>query len=103
MRSKKNGKKQEDKNIKKEKQLSFLIQINNKALPQEKTPAKLKKACYLSRPVSGLFFDNLIKRNLIDVKTAGEICGVTPKTIHNWVSLRSIPYIKIGRKVMFSS
>ena len=50
---------------------------------------------------SGLFFDNRIKKNLIDVETIGKIFGVTPKTIHNWVYLRSIPYIKVGRKVMF--
>ena len=48
---------------------------------------------------SDVFFENRI--NLIDVETVGKICGVSPKTIHNWVYLRSIPYIKLGRKLMF--
>ena len=38
---------------------------------------------------SDVFFDNRIK-NLIDVETVGKICGVSPKTIHNWVYLRSM-------------
>ena len=53
------------------------------------------------KPLSGLLFENQIDNNLIDVETVGKICGVSPKTIHNWVYLRLIPHIKLGRKVMF--
>ena len=45
-----------------------------------------------------LLFDNLIK-----LETVSEILEVAPKTIHNWVYLRKIPYVKVGRKVMFRS
>ena len=44
-------------------------------------------------------FDNQIE--LISVKTVAEMLGLAPKTIHNWVYLRKIPYVKRGRKVMF--
>ena len=46
--------------------------------------------------VSGLLFDNLI-----NLETVSEILGVAPKTIHNWVYLRKVPYVKVGQKVMF--
>ena len=46
-----------------------------------------------------LFFLNKI--NLISVKTVAEMLGLAPKTIHNWVYLRKIPYVKCGHKVMF--
>ena len=39
--------------------------------------------------------------NLISVKTVAEMLGVAPKTIHNWVYLRKIPYVKYSHKVMF--
>ena len=39
--------------------------------------------------------------NLISVKTVAELLGVAPKTIHNWVYLRKIPYVKCGQKVLF--
>ena len=39
--------------------------------------------------------------NLIGVKTVAEMLGLAPKTIHNWVYLRKIPYVKCGQKVMF--
>ena len=39
--------------------------------------------------------------NLISVKTVAERLGVAPKTIHNWVYLHKIPYVKVGQKVMF--
>ena len=39
--------------------------------------------------------------NLVSVETVAEMLGLAPKTIHNWVSLRKIPYMKYGRKVMF--
>ena len=39
--------------------------------------------------------------NLINVKTVAEGLGVAPKTVHNWVYLRRIPYVKVGLKVLF--
>ena len=39
--------------------------------------------------------------NLISVKTVAELLGVAPKTVHNWVYLRKIPYVKCGQKVLF--
>ena len=59
--------------------------------------ANLTRAAKTGQPeVSGLFFDNLI-----NLETVSEILGVAPKTIHNWVYLRRIPYVKVGQKVMF--
>ena len=46
-----------------------------------------------------LLFEN--RTYLISVKTVAEMLGLAPKTIHNWVSLRKIPYVKCGHKVMF--
>ena len=43
----------------------------------------------------------LLFDNLINVKTVAEWLGVAPKTIHNWVYLRKIPYVKVGQKVLF--
>ena len=45
----------------------------------------------------------LLFENLISVKTVAEMLGLAPKTIHNWVHLRKIPYVKCGQKVMFRS
>ena len=39
--------------------------------------------------------------NLINVETVAESLGVAPKTVHNWVYLRKIPYVKCGQKVLF--
>ena len=39
--------------------------------------------------------------NLIDVETTAEVLGIAPKTIRKWVSIRYIPYVKVGRRVMF--
>ena len=57
----------------------------------------LRKAAKNGQPdISGLLFDNLI-----NLETVSEILGVAPKTIHNWVYLRKVPYVKVGQKVMF--
>ena len=80
-------------------QLNFLDCDNALGLSQTKKQVKLKKAGHSSQPdASGLLFDNLI-----NLETVSEILGVAPKTIHNWVYLRRLPYIKVGRKVMFCS
>ena len=39
--------------------------------------------------------------NLISVETVAEALGLAPKTIRNWVSARRIPFVRVGRKVMF--
>ena len=80
-------------------QLNFFDCDNALRLSQTKKQVKIKKAGRSSQPdTSGLLFDNLI-----NLETVSEILGVAPKTIHNWVYLRRIPYIKVGRKVMFCS
>ncbi len=43
-----------------------------------------------------LFFENLIT---ID-ELAAEL-GIAPKTIRNWVALRKIPFIRLGRRTLF--
>ena len=63
-----------------------------------------EKASELKTPVENLsnrdlLFDNQI--HLISVKTVAEMLGIAPKTIHNWVYLHKIPYVKCGQKVMF--
>ena len=50
-------------------------------------------------PKEEKLFDNQI--NLVSVKIVAEMLGLAPKTIHNWVYLRKIPYVKCGQKVMF--
>ena len=55
-----------------------------------------KQAVEEQNPRKDLFFENLVS-----VEIVAEMLGLAPKTIHNWVSLRKIPYVKCGRKVMF--
>ena len=66
-----------------EKKISEIIPL------KENTPA-------VQSPEKELLFDNLIT-----VKTVAEMLGVAPKTVHNWVSLRKVPFVKCGQKVMF--
>ena len=63
-------------------------------LPDTTKECKLKTLS--SEKEKDLLFDNLIS-----VKTVSEMLGIAPKTIHNWVYLRKIPYMKVGQKVMF--
>ena len=81
--------------MKKDKQLRLLTRSNVIKLSKSKKRTKLKKAGSSSRP-SGLLFDNLI-----NVETTAEVLGVAPKTVRKWVSIRFIPYLKVGRRVMF--
>ena len=39
--------------------------------------------------------------NLIDVENVAEVLGVAPKTIRKWVSIRFIPFVRVGRRVLF--
>ena len=68
---------------------------------QEKSETNFLKDTSLKAetPKEDLLFDNSI--HLVSVKTVAELLGLAPKTIHNWVSLRKIPYVKCGQKVMF--
>ena len=68
----------------------------SKDLSKKSSESKLKVSACGSKPPQAVFFDNLIS-----VKTVAERLGLAPKTIHNWVYLRKIPYVKCGHKVMF--
>ena len=67
-------------------------------LKQTSKQAKVKAPSFLEQETSEKrqLFDNLIS-----VKTVAEWLGVAPKTIHNWVYLHKIPYVKVGQKVLF--
>ena len=79
----------------KQQQLRLLTRSDARELSQSKKRAKIKTAGRPSRP-SGLLFDKLI-----DVETTAEVLGVAPKTVRKWISIHYIPYVKIGRRVMF--
>ena len=84
---------------KKTKPTSLLTQSNVKGLLLTKEQLKLKIAGIPSRSSGdkpAVFFDNLI-----NVETTAEVLGVAPKTIRKWVSIRFIPYLKLGSRVMF--
>ena len=63
---------------------------------------KLKKSvCGVHRSFGqkkpqAVFFDNLIS-----IEELADYIGVSQKTIRNWVALRSIPFLRIGRKTFF--
>ena len=86
----------------KEKQkLRLLTRSNAVQLSKPKRKARINKAgkMVISRPdaqVSGGFIDNLI-----DVENVAEVLGVAPKTIRKWVCIRFIPFVRVGRRVMF--
>ena len=68
----------------------------SKDLSKKASLSKLKESACGEKQPQAVFFDNLIS-----VKTVAERLGLAPKTIHNWVYLRKIPYVKCGHKVMF--
>ena len=72
-----------------------LEEVKTEEKPLEETPP------IVHSPKEELLFDNQI--HLIGVKAVAEMLGLAPKTIHNWVYLRKIPFVKCGQKVMFSS
>ena len=39
--------------------------------------------------------------NLITIEELADYIGVSQKTIRNWVAMRSIPFLRIGRKTFF--
>ena len=83
-----------------EKRVSLLTRGDFKGLHLTKKEHKLKMSRFddkrSSYNKSGVFFENLI-----NVETTAEVLGVAPKTIRKWVSLRFIPYIKLGSRVLF--
>ena len=79
---------------KKEKEINLkTLSLENKTQDKKISRVKtLNKNC----PNKGLLFDNLM-----DVEIVAEVLGLAPKTIRNWVSARRIPFVRVGRKVMF--
>jgi len=88
-------------------QLRLLTHDDTTRLPKFKRKARLKKADreLVSRPDAikalGEFFDNRIFDDLLTVEELAVIFGLAPQTIRNWVALRKIPYVKIGRRRFF--
>ena len=89
---------------KKIKQLEFKAQVNNskhsrhlKSWTRGASSVKLKKAGdSVSLSEKDMFFDNLIT-----IEELADYIGVSQKTIRNWISLRSIPFLRIGKKTFF--
>ncbi|MCZ0933009.1 MAG: helix-turn-helix domain-containing protein [Oligoflexia bacterium] len=92
---------------KKTKHLEFEFQANNskrlKSWTKEISSSKLKDAGSVriaSRSSDDkkldAFFDNLIR-----IEELADYIGVSQKTIRNWVAMRSIPFLRIGRKTFF--
>jgi len=48
---------------------------------------------------SNVFFDNRI--DLITIEELASNIGVSSKTVQNWVALRSIPFLRVGRRTLF--
>jgi excisionase family DNA binding protein len=44
---------------------------------------------------------NLSRGGLLSVKEAAEYLGISESTIYTWKSQKRIPYIKVGRRVLF--
>ena len=76
------------------------LKMKSLSLEEVKTEDTLKETSPdVHSPKEEKLFENQI--NLVSVKTVAEMLGLAPKTIHNWVYLRKIPYVKCGQKVMF--
>ena len=43
----------------------------------------------------------LIFENLITIEELAVSLGVAPKTVRNWVALRKIPFVRLGRRTLF--
>ncbi|MCZ0931646.1 MAG: helix-turn-helix domain-containing protein [Oligoflexia bacterium] len=90
---------------KKIKQLNLEFQTNNsvnnsrcpKSWTKESSSVKLKKSdSNISQSNRDMLFDNLIT-----IEELADYIGVSQKTIRNWVAMRSIPFLRIGRKTFF--
>ena len=94
----------------KNKHLEFKNQTDSlshlKDLPTQISNSKFKSAGSVSfnntisrsfdNKKSDVFFDNLIT-----IEELAHYIGVSQKTIRNWISLRSIPFLRIGKKTFF--
>lgn len=49
-------------------------------------------------PPSPLFEKGI---ELFSVEQLAEALGIAPKAIRNWVAMRKIPFVRIGRRTMF--
>ena len=88
---------------KKIKHLETKHQVNNSehlnSWTNELSGSKLKSAGSFQSSFddkSGEFFENLIT-----IEELADYIGVSQKTIRNWISLRSIPFLRIGKKTFF--
>ena len=80
-----------------EHQLKLLNIGDTLELSKFKKRTKLKAVeVFSSKKPEAVLFENLVS-----VEIVAEVLGVAPKTIHNWVSARCIPFIRVGRRVMF--
>lgn len=50
-------------------------------------------------PVTTIRRDSM--NNLMTIEEAADYIRMKPKTVRNWVGLRKIPFIKLGRNVRF--
>lgn len=41
-----------------------------------------------------------MEKRLLNVSEAAEYLGIEEKTLYNWVSLRKIPHVKLGHKML---
>jgi excisionase family DNA binding protein len=41
-----------------------------------------------------------MEKRLLNVSEAAEYLGIEEKTLYNWVSLRKIPHVKLGHKLL---
>ena len=90
---------------KKIKHLGFKDQVNNSRHSKSWTKGTSScilqesvcgdKICYQKKP-QAVFFDNLIT-----IEELADYIGVSQKTIRNWISIRSIPFLRIGKKTFF--
>ena len=90
---------------KKIKHLETKHQVNNSehlnSWTNELSGSKLKSAGNFQSSFddkSGEFFENLIT-----IEELADYIGVSQKTIRNWVAMRSIPFLRIGRKTFFTT
>lgn len=66
--------------------------LSDISLPKGFNESKVKKISYGCKKPSALFFGNLIT-----VEELAVVFRLAPRTIRNWIVLRKIPYVKIGR------
>jgi len=43
----------------------------------------------------------MVKRRLININELAELTGLSVHTLYTWVSMKRIPYVKIGRLTKF--